>query len=110
MSPITAVSYTHLDVYKRQPALLVLAVFYGIYFAKVLAQKHRGIRTRPVSYTHLDVYKRQGIYQKAHLHRLRRQGIGINLKAAPVRQVQGQGADGIGDLVPHCLLYTSRCV
>ena len=30
------------------PALLVLAVFYGIYFAKVLAQKHRGIRTRQI--------------------------------------------------------------
>lgn len=26
-------------------ALLVLAVFYGIYFVKMLAQKHRGIRT-----------------------------------------------------------------
>jgi len=30
------------------PALLVLAVFYGIYFAKVLAQKRRGIRTRQI--------------------------------------------------------------
>lgn len=29
-------------------ALLVLAVFYGIYFAKVLAQKRRGIRTRQI--------------------------------------------------------------
>lgn len=29
-------------------ALLVLAVFYGIYFAKVLAQKHRGIQTRQI--------------------------------------------------------------
>ena len=28
------------------PALFVLAVFYGIYFAKMLAQKRRGIRTR----------------------------------------------------------------
>ena len=26
----------------------MLAVFYGIYFAKVLAQKHRGIRTRQI--------------------------------------------------------------
>ena len=30
------------------PALLVLAVFYGIYFAKALAQKRRGIRTRQI--------------------------------------------------------------
>lgn len=30
------------------PALLVLAVFYGIYFAKVPAQKRRGIRTRQI--------------------------------------------------------------
>ena len=29
-------------------ALLVLAVFYGIYFAKVLAQKRRGIQTRQI--------------------------------------------------------------
>lgn len=29
-------------------ALLVLAVFCGIYFIKVLAQKHRGIQTRQI--------------------------------------------------------------
>ena len=29
-------------------ALLMLAVFYGIYFAKVLAQKRRGIQTRQI--------------------------------------------------------------
>ena len=29
-------------------ALLVLAVFYGIYFTKMLAQKRRGIRTRQI--------------------------------------------------------------
>ena len=29
-------------------ALLVLAVFYGSYFARVLAQKHRGIQTRQI--------------------------------------------------------------
>ena len=29
-------------------AILVLAVFYGIYFAKMLAQKRRGIRTRQI--------------------------------------------------------------
>ena len=30
------------------PALLVLAVFYGIYFGKMLAQKRRGIQTRQI--------------------------------------------------------------
>ena len=30
------------------PALLVLAVFYGIYFSKMLAQKRRGIQTRQI--------------------------------------------------------------
>ena len=29
-------------------ALLVLAVFYSVYFAKALAQKHRGIQTRQI--------------------------------------------------------------
>lgn len=30
------------------PALLVLAVFYGIYFTKMIAQKRRGIQTRQI--------------------------------------------------------------
>ena len=30
------------------PALLVLAAFYGIYFAKAMAQKRRGIQTRQI--------------------------------------------------------------
>ena len=29
-------------------ALLVLAVFYGIYFIKILTQKQRGIQTRQI--------------------------------------------------------------
>ena len=29
-------------------ALLVLAMFYGVYFAKVLAQKRRGIQARQI--------------------------------------------------------------
>ena len=31
-------------------ALIVLAVFYGIYFGKMLAQKHRGIQTRQIGH------------------------------------------------------------
>ena len=63
------VSYTHLDVYKRQPVieprhilcvgenqLIVGSVFYRL----VEQQTHFfGVCIAPVSYTHLDVYKRQ---------------------------------------------------
>lgn len=35
-------------IYYALAALLVLAVFYGIYFAKKLVQKRRGIRTRQI--------------------------------------------------------------
>ena len=45
---IKAVSYTHLDVYKRQGLFFYL-------FAASLAMAYR----KAVSYTHLDVYKRQ---------------------------------------------------
>ena len=45
---VEAVSYTHLDVYKRQALARA-----------VLGQRIAQIGFRPVSYTHLDVYKRQ---------------------------------------------------
>ena len=45
---IQPVSYTHLDVYKRQFMLI----------ADIDTPRHGII---PVSYTHLDVYKRQGV-------------------------------------------------
>ena len=48
----TTVSYTHLDVYKRQFEGLLL----GLFFMAV----GMGINV-PVSYTHLDVYKRQAV-------------------------------------------------
>ena len=32
----------------RAGALIVLILFYGIYFAKMLSQKRRGIRTRQI--------------------------------------------------------------
>ena len=47
-----SVSYTHLDVYKRQK--YILFIFIGI-FPFVQFE----IGADPVSYTHLDVYKRQ---------------------------------------------------
>ena len=46
---ISAVSYTHLDVYKRQIVEFSRSIVFG------------EDRLRAVSYTHLDVYKRQGL-------------------------------------------------
>ena len=60
-----AVSYTHLDVYKRQDVnideLLVVT------FTRAAASEMKE-RVRAVSYTHLDVYKRQGLGQWAIIH------------------------------------------
>ena len=67
---ITAVSYTHLDVYKRQRSLTV-NVEVGkrkasfpvcfIVLAREVARRCAFFQCglHPVSYTHLDVYKRQ---------------------------------------------------
>ena len=57
------VSYTHLDVYKRQ-GVAVLRVVFAVLVAGELAvdrETERGgfFSVDPVSYTHLDVYKRQ---------------------------------------------------
>ena len=49
-----SVSYTHLDVYKRQ-GYEVLPVYTGESAISALEQESYD----PVSYTHLDVYKRQ---------------------------------------------------
>ena len=61
---VSSVSYTHLDVYKRQDVpispnkkiiyLAALVLGFGIPVAIIYI---------PVSYTHLDVYKRQ-VYEK----------------------------------------------
>ena len=51
---INAVSYTHLDVYKRQP---LMCIEHGLGKAAGFEQAE----AQPVSYTHLDVYKRQPI-------------------------------------------------
>ena len=66
MNGATPVSYTHLDVYKRQ------VQYYGGYNAKLERQIRQAlgssemrlfsvIGNHAVSYTHLDVYKRQGM-------------------------------------------------
>ena len=83
--PVTPVSYTHLDVYKRQLMLVVAMIPVGaaaaddptVYVDNQLATLSGTVYTvtakstevtvttvpqdgvTPVSYTHLDVYKRQ---------------------------------------------------
>ena len=59
---IDTVSYTHLDVYKRQAVDLAVLRYIDI----KIGQKLPAVPTfylmdgvSPVSYTHLDVYKRQ---------------------------------------------------
>ena len=61
-----AVSYTHLDVYKRQALqatqLSQLKIHHSLLMILRLQKLllHRSSSLRTVSYTHLDVYKRQG--------------------------------------------------
>ena len=70
MNYINPVSYTHLDVYKRQPIGKVdfdldkivenfKAFMDQIIRLKPASSKGQYLRTVAVSYTHLDVYKRQ---------------------------------------------------
>ena len=65
MEGLVTVSYTHLDVYKRQVVQYGGLAGGGSTLRLVKAQRHavvfRGFHSAgPVSYTHLDVYKRQG--------------------------------------------------
>ena len=67
-----AVSYTHLDVYKRQ----ILLGIGGILTLKALGIKkdvyhcNEG-HAAPVSYTHLDVYKRQTLLSCSRMHSMK---------------------------------------
>ena len=58
-----SVSYTHLDVYKRQALLqrIGMSLIDGLFCGVVIFQRGGAqvMKFRPVSYTHLDVYKRQ---------------------------------------------------
>ena len=59
---LSPVSYTHLDVYKRQVLLQVRMIL----DLQLLEHIHVLV-VRAVSYTHLDVYKRQG-YEAKDIH------------------------------------------
>ena len=98
---VDAVSYTHLDVYKRQAPVRAAAgcavlpdlfaerpfsapLAAGFLFRVVCCRAHRHY---PVSYTHLDVYKRQGggggrragrlPYERAAARRVRKRQHGV---------------------------------
>ena len=66
-SGIVSVSYTHLDVYKRQlygrmvPDLLLRGRQLGQRTVRSRPLFRLGDTRIPVSYTHLDVYKRQDL-------------------------------------------------
>ena len=129
------VSYTHLDVYKRQHVHLARDIAGGAadglderagraeeaFLVGVEDADERDLR--PVSYTHLDVYKRQpralgGGHGGALERRHRRQGRGHRhpLLGHPVllraRRAAGPAPSGLRDPAQPgaCLLYTSRCV
>ena len=66
------VSYTHLDVYKRQAQLVAENIAQQLEnrisfrramkscMSRTMKSGALGVKTSAVSYTHLDVYKRQG--------------------------------------------------
>ena len=100
---LVPVSYTHLDVYKRQverlhDPLVRRAVSGCGYSALAVCNAAGGRHCRrhrdfpPVSYTHLDVYKRQVDYLVVNVSEVLHE---LNLVAA---------------VLEVCLLYTSRCV
>ena len=66
-----AVSYTHLDVYKRQELNSLLTLYNSLCkeiknleaeITRLIEEVHPHYMSIPVSYTHLDVYKRQASY------------------------------------------------
>ena len=60
-APIRAVSYTHLDVYKRQGSVGTLTSLRVATTTSGALSSYRRVTSWAVSYTHLDVYKRQVI-------------------------------------------------
>ena len=91
---VDAVSYTHLDVYKRQ-------LENRVSFRR--AMKSCMGRAMTVSYTHLDVYKRQVWYNATV------RGDSEPIEIGRNSNIQDNAVVHV-DLSHSCLLYTSRCV
>ena len=62
-----SVSYTHLDVYKRQGNNIAIVV-YGFFMGDLLMNWINSFGFQSVSYTHLDVYKRQGLVREHYMN------------------------------------------
>ena len=99
---LTPVSYTHLDVYKRQADAVDNQC--ANHEQQALAQF-----SEPVSYTHLDVYKRQD-YRQAGEGLM--QAGGVNCEVYQDLGLLGSPCKPEAYRSPAwgCLLYTSRCV
>ena len=101
---IDPVSYTHLDVYKRQGHVLATELLHPR--QGLIVEIGRGPsgpllgQVPAVSYTHLDVYKRQApkSVEGARQHVFR------------AERVSGAGHSMMIREWTICLLYTSRCV
>ena len=109
MLPAESVSYTHLDVYKRQGVLWVGVVgFLGVGVLLQPVQKFqvhgRAAIAVPVSYTHLDVYKRQVQYDEATGLPITKDGYAVyGQEAIPIYADE----EGTTLKTGTCLLYTS---
>ena len=111
------VSYTHLDVYKRQATISTALVPSSAtmrpctrpstYRPPLNTRSPCKVTCGPVSYTHLDVYKRQA---KAIPIAGARENPEMMQRAFD--EIDAALADGqiVGIFPEGCLLYTSRCV
>ena len=98
-----SVSYTHLDVYKRQLRHLATGFYRIIHKISIQYTYIPMIKLHPVSYTHLDVYKRQVIYyhyKDLLLVFYARVSYNDMVRVCTILYVYDR----------ICLLYTSRCV
>ena len=92
---ISPVSYTHLDVYKRQDHAVASLLHPSVELIPVTGEtEHEAVvpigGLGPVSYTHLDVYKRQRTDRSIHCYSTRHSG----------RLISGH-EDGPNDLRHH---------
>ena len=99
---IRAVSYTPLDVYKRQGQGMVVDSPWGrpalsLDWLSSWADVVPAEGLAPVSYTHLDVYKRQGSLPRFVLEAGRRAGGRPQLQLLPVHEGPHRPGPGPGD-------------
>ena len=100
----STVSYTHLDVYKRQ-------TIYGMTIKQMqVTLRVNQAKRMPVSYTHLDVYKRQEVTRAKQI-RLFPSFVHFSFMfASPHYRIFYLTVKSSGYIPKVCLLYTSRCV